>query len=135
MVDLSKLPNSPYASWIDEAMILVQRCAKRRLAGDLTKGAIRRVSQRFERPFVRIREIWYGDARRIDGAEMDRLQDAEIARAVAAMEFLSEKLLLSPSSASYPAIRHAGEALLAAAAMLSATSRRQAHGEAKTTQE
>jgi hypothetical protein len=116
MVDLSKLPNPTNTSSIDEAMILV---VEPRPAGDL-EAAIRRAS----RPFSRIREIWRGDARRIDAAEMDRLQDAEITRAVAAMEFLSENLLSSPSSASYPAIRDVGEALLAAATMLSEISQR-----------
>ena len=105
MVDLSKLPNSTYASWIDEAMIVVRRCAEPRPAGDSVKAAIRRASKRLEISFSRTREIWYGDARRIDAAEMDRLrrgvEDTEIAQAVAAMEFLSEKLLSSPSSASY----------------------------------
>jgi hypothetical protein len=123
MVDLTKLPNSKYASSIDEAMILVRRCAEPHPAGDLVKAAIRRASKRLEILFSRIRQIWSGDARRIDAAEMDRLRRgaeyAEISQAVAAMEFLSEKLLSSPSSASYPAITNLCEALLSAAAMLS----------------
>jgi hypothetical protein len=65
---------------------------------------------------------------------MDRLrrgvENAEIAQAVAAMQFLSEKLLSSPWSASHPAIRNVREALLAVAATLSETSQRQAHDEA-----
>lgn len=133
MVDLSKLPSSTNTSSIDKAMILTRRCAEAR------NGAIRRASQRLERPFSRIREIWYGGASRNDAALMDRVrrgvENAEIARAVAAMEFLAEKLLSSPSSASYPAIGDAGEALLAAAAMLSETSRCRVQDEAKTTQE
>jgi hypothetical protein len=134
MFDLSKLPNSTYASSIDEAMILVRRCAEPRPAGDLVKAAIRRASKRLEISFSRIREIWYGHARRIDAAEMDRLRrgaaNAEISQAIAAMEFLSGKLLSSPSSASYPAIMNLCEALLSAAATLSEISQCRAHDEA-----
>ena len=43
-------------------------------------------------PPSRARDIWYGDARRIDADEMDRLrrgaEEAEIARALAALEVL-----------------------------------------------
>ena len=50
-------------------------------------------------PFSRARDIWYGDARRIDAAEMDRLrrgaENAEIAQAVAGVEILRK--MLAPS--------------------------------------
>jgi hypothetical protein len=101
MVGLSKLPSSPYASSIDEAQILVRRCAEPRPAADQTKAAIRRASQRLEIPFSRTRDIWYGDARRIDAEEMDRLrrgaEKAELAQAVAAIEFLKNKAVASAS--------------------------------------
>src|ERR1700730_15261660 len=105
MISATKLPNSSYASSIDEAQILVRRCAEPRPAGDQVKAAIRRASRRLEIPFSRARDIWYGDARRIDAEEMDRLrreaEKAELARAVAAIEFLQDKILASPSLASH----------------------------------
>ena len=74
MIGATKLPNSSYASSIDEAQTLVRRCAEPRPAADQVKAAIRRASQRLDIPFSRIRDIWYGDARRIDAEEMDRLR-------------------------------------------------------------
>lgn len=98
MVGLTKL-NSSHASSIEEAQTLVRRCAEPRPAGDLVKAAIRRASQRLEIPYSRTRDIWYGDARRIDAEEMDRLrraaEKAELAQAVAAIEFLINKILVS----------------------------------------
>jgi lipopolysaccharide/colanic/teichoic acid biosynthesis glycosyltransferase len=103
MIGATKLPNSSYASSIDEAQILVRRCAEPRPAGDQVKAAVRRASQRLGIPFSRVRDIWYGDARRIDADEMDMLRQeadkAELAQAVAAIEFLRNKVLTSPSSA------------------------------------
>jgi hypothetical protein len=132
MFDLSKLPNSKYASSIDEATILVRRCAEPRPAGDSVKAAIRRASKRLEISFSRTREIWYGDARRIDAAEMDRLRrgakQAEICQAVTAIEFLSTKLLASPSPALYPVITNLHTALLAVTAMVSEAPDRLPHG-------
>src|ERR1700719_4255933 len=104
MVGPSNLPSSSCGSSIDEAKILVRRCAEPRPAADQTKAAIRRASQRLDIPFSRTRDIWYGDARRIDAEEMDRLrrgaEKAELAQAVAAIGFLRNKILASPSSAS-----------------------------------
>lgn len=101
MVDLSKLPNSSYACSIDEARTLVRRCAEPRPAGDQVKASVRRASQRLGIPFSRVRDIWYGDARRIDAEEMDRLrrgaEKAELAQAVAAIEFLKNKAVASGS--------------------------------------
>jgi hypothetical protein len=123
MVDLSKLPNSTNASSIDEATILVRRCAEPHPAGDLAKLAIRRVLKRLKLQFSRTRKIWHGGARRIDATKMEQLDrgvdNAEISQAVAALESLSETLLQSPWSASHPAIRNVREELLAAATMLS----------------
>ena len=114
MVGPSKLPNSTYASSIDEAQTLVRRCAEPRPAADQTKAAIRRASQRLEIPFSRTRNIWYGDARRIDAEEMDRLrrgaEKAELAQAVAAIEFLKNKAV---APASHQVITNLHTALLA----------------------
>jgi hypothetical protein len=53
-------------------------------------------------PFVRVRAIWYAEARRIDAEEMDRLrrgaEKAELVQATAAIDFLTNKALTSPSS-------------------------------------
>src|SRR3984957_13557912 len=117
MIGPTKFPNSSYASSIDEAQTLVRRCAEPRPAGDQVKAAIRRASQRLEIPFSRTRDIWYGDARRIDAEEMDRLrhgaEKAELAQAVAAIGFLRNKILASPSSASHQMISNLQAALLA----------------------
>jgi hypothetical protein len=117
MIGATKLPNAPYASSIDEAQAHVRRCAEPRPAGDIVKAAIRRASQRLEIPFSRTRDIWYGDARRIDAEEMDRLrrgaEKAEFAQAIAAIEFLTNKALTSPSSASHQVIANLHAALLA----------------------
>src|SRR6202162_1845125 len=100
MIVATKLPNPTHASSIDEAQTLVRRCAEPRPAGDQVKAAVRRASQRLNIPFSRVRDIWYGDARRIDAEEMDRLRQgaekAELAQAVAAIEFLANKDLGSP---------------------------------------
>jgi hypothetical protein len=117
MVDAIKLPN-PHASSIEEAQALVRRCAEPRPAGDIVKAAIRRVSLQLQMPFVRVKAIWYGEARRIDAQEMDRLrrgaEKAELAQAVAAIEFLKSKLkskAVAPSS--HQAITNLHAALLA----------------------
>ena len=117
MVGATRLPNSSYTSSIDEAQTLVRRCAEPRPAGDQVKAAVRRASQRLDIPFSRVRDIWYGDARRIDAHEMDKLRQeaekAELAQAVAAIEFLKNKILASPSSASQQMITSLDAALLA----------------------
>jgi hypothetical protein len=117
MISATKLPNSSYASSIDEAQILVRRCAEPRPAGDQVKAAVRRASQRLGIPFSRVRDIWYGEARRIDASEMDKLrreaEKAELAQAVAAIEFLRNKILASPSSAPHQVITSLHAALLA----------------------
>ena len=118
MLGVTKLPNSSYTSSIDEAQTLVRRCAEPRPAGDLVKAAIRRASQRLDLPFSRVRDIWYGDARRIDAEEMDRLrqgaQNAEIAQAVAGIEALKNRMLES----NLPASRQVFAALTAALSAL-----------------
>lgn len=105
MVGATKLPRSSYASSIDEAQTLVRRCAEPRPPGDSVKAAVRRASRRLGIPFSRTRDIWYGDARRIDAAEMDRLRQgaekAELAQAVAGIEVLRNTMLESNLPASH----------------------------------
>jgi hypothetical protein len=114
MVSPTKLTSSSYASAIDEAQNLVRRCAEPRPPGDSVKAATRRASQRLEIPFSRTRDIWYGDARRIDAEEMDRLrhgaEKAELAQAVAAIEFLKNRAV---APASHQVITNLHAALLA----------------------
>jgi hypothetical protein len=114
MIGATSFPNSSYASSIDEAQTLVRRCAEPRPAGDQVKAAVRRASQRLGIPFSRVRDIWYGDARRIDADEMDRLrrgaEKAELAQAVAAIEFLKNRAV---ASGSHQAITDLHAALLA----------------------
>jgi hypothetical protein len=118
MIGATKLPNSSHASSIDEAQVLVRRCAEPRPAGDQVKAAVRRASRRLGIPFSRTRDIWYGDARRIDAEEMDRLrqgaQNAELAQAVAGIEVLRNRMLDS----NLPASRHVFVALTAALSAL-----------------
>src|SRR5882757_7352070 len=99
MIGATKLPNSSYASSIDEAQNLVRRCAEPRPAGDQVKAAIRRASKRLDIPFSRTKDIWYGDARRIDAEEMDRLrqgaENTEFAHAIAGIEVFRNRMLAS----------------------------------------
>jgi hypothetical protein len=117
MQPTTKSPPASYTSSIDEARALVRLCAEPCSAGDLVKVAIFRASQRLEMPVSRVKDIWYGDARRIDAHEMDQLRrsanEAELAQTVAAIEFLKEKLSAFPSSAPYQAIATVQAALLA----------------------
>jgi hypothetical protein len=100
MVTVSKLPSS----LIEEAQSLVRRCAEPRPAGDLVKAAILRVSRRLGLPFNRAKDIWYGDARRIDAEEMDLLRAAavvaEVDHAALGIEVLRTRLAGSPSPVS-----------------------------------
>jgi hypothetical protein len=116
MINATNLLKLSHASAIDEARALVQRCAEPRPAGDLVKVAIFRASQRLNMPVSRVKDIWYGDARRIDAEEMDQLRraakEAELAQAVAAIELLRSKFLASPSLASDDAIASLHAALL-----------------------
>src|SRR6266851_1378653 len=49
------------ANAVEEARVLVRRCAEPCAAGETNKGAIRRASQRLRFPFIRTRGIWYGE--------------------------------------------------------------------------
>jgi hypothetical protein len=114
---VSKLPKPSNASSIDEAQALVRRCAEPRPVGDKAKAAILRASRRLEFAFTRTKDIWYGDAKRIDAKEMDRLrqvaQQAELALAVGAIEALRSRMLSSRSAASRQVVAGLGAALLA----------------------
>ncbi len=113
MVAVSKLPTSS----IEEAQSLVRQCAEPRPAGDQVKAAIRRASRRLELPFNRAKDIWYGDARRIDAEEMDRLrrgaENSELAHAVAGIKILRNRMLASPSPASRQVVAGLNAALRA----------------------
>ena len=114
MATTTQCLNTPSASAIDEARALVRQCAEPCKAGELVKEAIFRASRRLEMPHSRARDIWYGDARRIDSSEMDRLrrgaEEAKIARALAALEFLKDRAVASPAG---EAIEQLREALIA----------------------
>ena len=90
------------ASSTDEARALIRQCAEPRRVGELVKEAIFRASRRLEMPVSRARDIWYGDARRIDAAEMDRLRreaaNAELAQTAEAIEILLSKIMALDST-------------------------------------
>jgi hypothetical protein len=112
-----KLQRTAYASSLEEAQHLVRRCAEPRPAGDLVKAAILRASRRLGFPVSRTRDIWYGDARRIDAEEMDQLRHVaehnELTHAVAGVEVLRNRLLASPSPASLEVVAGLNTALRA----------------------
>lgn len=101
MATTTRILNTTPASSTEEARALIRQCAEPCKAGELVKEAIFRASQRLDMPLSRARDIWYGDARRIDANEMDRLRrgadQAELARAWAALGFLRNKAA-APSS-------------------------------------
>src|SRR6476620_173708 len=111
MATTTQVLNTPAASSIDEARALIRQCAEPCKAGELVKEAIFRASRRLEMPLSRTRDIWYGDARRIDANEMDRLrrgaEEAELARALAALEFLKDIAATSSSTAAVEQLRAA----------------------------
>jgi hypothetical protein len=78
---------------ITEAQSLVRRCAEPGPAGESVKAAIGRASRRLDLPYSRTRDIWYGDARRIDAGEMDRLRrealNADFVAGIDALKTLS----------------------------------------------
>lgn len=61
-------------SSVVEASTLIRRVAEPRPVGDSVKAAIRRAARALGFSFSRAKDIWYGDARRIDPAEMDALR-------------------------------------------------------------
>jgi hypothetical protein len=81
------------------------------------KAAIRRASQRLNIPFSRTRNIWHGDARRIDAEEIDRTrrgaEDSELAQAIAGIEVFKNGILASRSPASRQVVAGLNVALCA----------------------
>ncbi|NOJ43310.1 hypothetical protein [Bradyrhizobium australiense] len=92
MITANPVPEMSRASAIAEAQALVRQCAEPCPAGTNIKGAIRKASKHIGMPYSRARNIWYGEARRIEAAEMDQLRRgaeiAGIAQAVAGVEIL-----------------------------------------------
>ena len=84
------------ASSVEEARILVRRCAEPCQAGESIKSALRRVTHRLQFSHIRTRALWYGEARRIDAREMDRLREVanetELVQAVSAIETLIARI-------------------------------------------
>jgi hypothetical protein len=84
------------ASSVEEARILVRRCAEPCQAGESIKSALRRVTHRLQFSHIRTRALWYGEARRIDAREMDRLREVadeiELFQAVSAIETLIARI-------------------------------------------
>lgn len=74
------------SSEVSDAMRIVQLAAEPRPVGDSVKAAIGRSAKRLKWSYTRTRDIWYGDARRIDVREMDALREVEQRRDDAANE-------------------------------------------------
>lgn len=72
------------SSEISDAMRIVQLAAEPRPVGDSIKAAIGRSAKRLKWSYTRTRDVWYGDARRIDVREMDALREIERKRDEAA---------------------------------------------------
>lgn len=60
----------------ETASHLAKRCSEPCPAGDHVKTAIARVAERTGITYGRARDIWYGEARRIESWEMDALRTA-----------------------------------------------------------
>jgi hypothetical protein len=69
-----------------DAMRIVQLAAEPRPVGDSVKAAIGRAARRLGWSYTRTRDVWYGDARRIDVREMDALREIERRRDEAATD-------------------------------------------------
>lgn len=107
-ISASKAPDT---SAIAEALTLVRCCAEPRPAGESVKAAIRRASRRLDFPFTRTKDLWYGDARRIDAREMDRLrQEALNAELIAGIDAL-KKLSAARVPLSHPMFAELAAAL------------------------
>lgn len=90
-------------SAIDEARNLIHRCAEPRPPADTVKVAVTRVARRLNFTYSRTRELWYGNARRIDAQEMDALRAgacvADINTGVASLKALRTRVSKVPSPA------------------------------------
>jgi hypothetical protein len=94
-------PIASTASSLDEARILVQRCAEPRPVGDSAKAAINRAAKRLGFSHNRTKDMWYRAARRIHSYEMDRLRrcaaNADLEQAVAGLKLLRSRLAMMSS--------------------------------------
>jgi hypothetical protein len=92
----------------EQAAALAKYCSQPCPPGDYVKAAIGRAADRIDIPFSRVRDIWYGDARRIEAWEMERLRAgadaAEVDIALAGIEAARRCLQASPSPLSCEAI-------------------------------
>jgi hypothetical protein len=79
-----KLSEKSEMSSVAEATLLIRKAAEPRLIGDSVKAAIGRVARKLGFSFSRAKDIWYGDARRIDAHEMDALRNLAARYAVIA---------------------------------------------------
>lgn len=68
---------SDRSSEISDAMHLVKLAAGPRVGGESVKLAIGRAARSLKWSFTRTRDIWYGNARRLDAHEMDKLRSLE----------------------------------------------------------
>ncbi|WP_166297210.1 hypothetical protein [Bradyrhizobium sp. 2S1] len=69
-------PSSRSEKTSEIAAHLAKRASEPCPAGDYVKAAITRTSERTGIAYGRARDIWYGEARRIDAWEMDVLREA-----------------------------------------------------------
>jgi hypothetical protein len=73
---ISEKSSEPYRmSAVAEAQTLVRVIAEPRAVGDSVKTSINKAARRLGFSFSRAKDIWYGDARRIDAAEIDKLRE------------------------------------------------------------
>ncbi|WP_024516954.1 hypothetical protein [Bradyrhizobium sp. Tv2a-2] len=98
---ISEFSSPAFASKADEAKALVRRCAEPCPAGDSVKEAINRATDRLGFSTSRTQDFWYGEARRIDDNEIDRLRyvaDAtEMLVAQEALKTLRKRMAVSDS--------------------------------------
>lgn len=92
----------------ERAAVLAKRCSQPCPVGDFVKAAVGRAADRTGIPHSRLRDIWYGDARRIEAWEMERLSVgadiAEMEVALAGIEAARRRLQGSVSPLSREAI-------------------------------
>jgi hypothetical protein len=100
-----------------EARALVRQVAEPREVGDSVKAAIVRAAKRLGFRFTRTKDLWYGDARRIDSDEMDRLREraarADARIAIANLLALRNRLATADADFHRPQIAALDDALRA----------------------
>lgn len=105
---LPRSKNPLPGSEIAEARNLVRRCAEPRPAGDSVKAAIMRAARRLKFGVNRTKDLWYGNASRIDAYEIDRLRacasSTEIDQAVIGLEVLRQRLVNVPSPVAHQVV-------------------------------